>query len=628
MKRKIIYVLIAMLVIIIAAIAVISIQGVKVKDISFVENQDSDSFKVVLNIPMDSSRIELVKLEKDEDIWIGEHRHTIDDLDCSVLEILLYDTHISDELRKEVSESSEPKNASLDVVHLDDGLDYIITYPPDDSMIAIYLLIENRIVDMKGLNLEESHYFKELEINIGKECIDCFEPRFVSYTQNSYEPVQEFKMIKRKVIVESGSEEIFNEEVEDHGGYLYADWFGNINFTDEIKEGIISEVNKVTGIGHIKSRNVDDSIGFNGFSDVKPVEKLYIDYWFKGVETQGILEYSLLDTFNEVQHFKIPVSANLFTDSTDVYSKAWQEDNEEVDDESSYWDEQLDLFIDSLIYKDYDKFFELVGLRGYHLDQFDADDGSLKNVTSAYSFIEDFEIENYTIVDSHPGHFDGRKYMVELEVSESNTSYMPVGKSIWDVEVGIDEVSMVQLFKPHNEEVVVVRNLEDDSPAHFVNRAAAMLRLTETIDDFNTIVPDVDAENHLFDRFCIRMMKLLIGKFENEYITATDLEAEVEKVFGITEVDFTKHSHYIPETDSMSFGAGGGSWTYNNLVSEDFDEKSGVNTIVIDFYADAAYILKAKTMKYEVMDNREEGFKMLSSELIYDSGYEPLYGSI
>src|SRR5665647_58838 len=116
MKHKIIYILIAMLVIIIVAIFVISLKGVQVVDISLEENQDSDLFKIVFNIPVETRKMELVKLGKDEGIWIGEQRQQIENLDCSVLKIILYDIHISDKLKKEAGESLVSRDTDFDLV--------------------------------------------------------------------------------------------------------------------------------------------------------------------------------------------------------------------------------------------------------------------------------------------------------------------------------------------------------------------------------------------------------------------------------------------------------------------------------------------------------------------------------
>jgi len=117
------------------------------------------------------------------------------------------------------------------------------------------------------------------------------------------------------------------------------------------------------------------------------------------------------------------------------------------------------------------------------------------------------------------------------------------------------------------------------------------------------------------------MMRLLHNRFENEFITAEGLKEEVEKVFGITDVDFTRYYRYDPETDSMSFGASGGSWMFTDLVSEEFEKETDTYTITIDFYVDGAYMLKAKTMKYKVVKTKEDEYRMISSECLYDSGY-------
>lgn len=625
MKRKIIYLLMAIFIIIIAAIFVTSIKGVQVVDIFLVENQNSDAFKMSFNIPIETSKIKLAELEKDESIWIGEDRQQIDNSNCSVLEIILYDVHISDELRKDVSESSVSRAASLDVVQLGDGLEYIMAYPPDDSMTAIYLLIENRIVDMKGLNLDASLYLHELEIKVGKECANCFEPKFVSYTQNSYETVDEFKMVKRIVIDKTGSEEAYKEKIDmPYGDNVNAEWFGNINFSNEIKEGVLKQINEDTGVGHLYNRNPNDLDGFDVSLDAEQGEKAYLEYWFSGVETQGILKYSLLDVFGQVENFEIPVSAILFTDFIDVYSKAWQEKHEDQIE----WDDQLDVFMNSLMIKDNDKILKMVGLTDFHLDFFYEDDKMKSDIREAYSFLNDFELTGYKILDSKPRQYDGMKYIVELEVSESNMEYIPNGNSIWDVEFGIDGPGVVQLFKRHDIEITHARFSDRNSPENFAYGVATYLQIFETIDDFNSIVPDWTSKEPYFDQFCFRMMKMLSDRFENGLVTAERLTEEVEKALGITDVDFTKHSHYDPETDSMSLRESGGSWMYESLVSLDFDEETGIHTVVLDFYTDAAFMLKAKTMKYEVMEMGIDGFRMISSELIYDSGCDPFMDNV
>lgn len=278
--------------------------------------------------------------------------------------------------------------------------------------------------------------------------------------------------------------------------------------------------------------------------------------------------------------------------------------------------------------KDYDKVLEMVGLTEFRLDFF-YDDKMKSDIRDAYSFLNSFELIGYKILDSNLGKYNVMRYTIELEVFESSTEFIQEGNSIWYVEIGVDGSSVVQLFRLDKEKELDHASFSDkNSPEYFVYRAATYLQLFETIDDFNDIVPDSDSKELYFDQFCVRMMKLLHNRFENGYITAEALGEEVEKIFGITDVDFTKHSYYDSETDSMSFREGGGSWMFESLGSVDFDNETGIHTVIIDFYTDAAYILKAKTVKYEVMNMDEDGYKMISAELIYDSGYDPFMDNI
>lgn len=616
MKRKIMYVLIAVLIIIAAIIAVISLSGVQVVNISLEEDQYSDSFKMVFNIPVETGKIELVKLGKDEGIWLGEYIQQIENLDISVFEIILHDINISDELRKEAGKSSVSRSTSLDVLPLADGIEYVITYPPDDSMTAIYLFIENRIVDMKGLNLESSHFIKEVEINIGKECKECFQPKFVSYTQNSYETVNEFKMVKQHTIDKTGNDKYVDEVIDmPYDDYVEAEWFGNIDFTDDMKSGILSEVFEKTGVEHFGSRDIYD---YGGKMYVDEGDKGYLEFWFEGGETQGFLKYSLLDEFNNINYYEMPMSAILFSSSTDVTSKAWSE-KKKIQIER---DSQLDEFMKGFMNKDKGKVLEMIGLTDFNLD-FLYDDKMESDIREAYGFINDFELTGYEILESNNEEHNVMKYIVMLEVSESSIEFIPEGNSAWDVEIGIDGPGLIQLFKPHEMELIHARSSSRNLPESFAYRVATYLQVFNTLDDFNDIVPDSDSEELFFDRFCINLMMMFRDRFENGYVTAERLSEEVEMALGITDVDFTQHSHYDPETDSMSLREGGGSWMYESLVSVDFDEETGIHTVVLDFYTDAAFMFKAKTMKYEVMDMGEDGFKMISAELIYDSGCDP-----
>ncbi|HBH13454.1 MAG TPA: hypothetical protein DDX29_10135 [Clostridiales bacterium] len=302
-------------------------------------------------------------------------------------------------------------------------------------------------------------------------------------------------------------------------------------------------------------------------------------------------------------------------------------------DDSLIWDHQLGFFMHYLMDKDVESILNLIGLRIDYLERFESGDGEKQDALQAYGFLKDVDIKGYRVLSSETRQYngrqtDGRRYIVELDIAESQTSYFASGKSNWQVEFGIDGSNPLQVFKPQEVQLNRTSFSEASHPARFAYQAAVYLQLFDNIHDFNIIVPGTDVEEFYFDRFTSDMMRFLFYKFENEFITAKGLAIETEKAFGITDVDFTRYYRYDPETDSMSFGAGGGTWMFANLVSEDFDEETDTYTITIDFYADAAYMLKAKTMKYEVVTIGEGEYRMLSTECLYDSGYVPFRDGI
>jgi len=292
-------------------------------------------------------------------------------------------------------------------------------------------------------------------------------------------------------------------------------------------------------------------------------------------------------------------------------------------DDSLSWDHQLEFFMYYLMDKDIDSIFDLIGLRGSHLERFENVHGKEQDIYEAYGFLKDVEIKGYQVLSSEERQYDGRRYIVELDIGESQTPYFTKGKSNWQIELGIDGSSIIQLFKPEEVQINPIQFSETSQPVKFAYKAAVYLEVFEDIDNFNDIVPGKDIKEHYFDQFTFNMMRLLYNRFEDEFITAEGLKEEVEKTFGITDVDFTRYYRYDPETDSMSFGASGGTWMFTDLISEEFEEDTGTYIITIDFYADGAYMLKAKTMKYKVVEIEDDEYRMISSECLYDSGYIP-----
>ena len=90
------------------------------------------------------------------------------------------------------------------------------------------------------------------------------------------------------------------------------------------------------------------------------------------------------------------------------------------------------------------------------------------------------------------------------------------------------------------------------------------------------------------------------GQYKKEYqaISISVLATYMENKFGIKDIDFAKSTYYNSIDKTLACPGHGGTWLFCNIVSSEFDEQSNSSTVIIDYYADCALLVKAKTVKY------------------------------
>jgi len=102
------------------------------------------------------------------------------------------------------------------------------------------------------------------------------------------------------------------------------------------------------------------------------------------------------------------------------------------------------------------------------------------------------------------------------------------------------------------------------------------------------------------------------------------------KTTGIKGIDYTtdgKFVHYQEEYNYLEHLGHGPGWLYWIPASEEYDEDAMTYTVVIDYFADTALLVVAKTIEYRFTVNDDGTYKMLSTEVLYDSGYSLAGGS-
>lgn len=244
---------------------------------------------------------------------------------------------------------------------------------------------------------------------------------------------------------------------------------------------------------------------------------------------------------------------------------------------------------------------------------------------NAFSFLKTTTIDHYSITAKKPI-TNGMQYSVKLTVSRSSSKLFPVGTSNWTLEIVPDGCGVVTLFCPADATLNRISDLGNGAVA-LCKRFSTVFRCYKTVSDLQQLVPDA-GNTEAFNGFCHTVLHFClydINSKTDEYSRKV-LESKAKSALGIT-VDFKKYKYYNAKNDTVTHGAHGGNWTYAALTSDIVDGASR-HTVIIDYYADSAYIVKAKTMKYTVVQNADKSFTLLSTELTYDSGYGVALGSI
>jgi hypothetical protein len=244
----------------------------------------------------------------------------------------------------------------------------------------------------------------------------------------------------------------------------------------------------------------------------------------------------------------------------------------------------------------------------------------------AYKFIQDMTVDSYEIVEEKEEDYS-KYFKIKFNISKSDNNYFPVGESYWDliVENGMEIVS---LFRPSDEKNFdYVNRRTDDKEYDFCFSFSHHLNIFETATDFNTVI------NINYDGWggIVHSIIHYYGATAPDRISPlpeSAIDDYMIKTTGITGIDYTSKGLVSKEDISLICIAHGGSWMFWREVSKNYDENEKIYTVVIDYFADTSLLVVAKTMEYKFTANGDGTFKMLSTDLVYDSGYNMARGSI
>jgi len=243
----------------------------------------------------------------------------------------------------------------------------------------------------------------------------------------------------------------------------------------------------------------------------------------------------------------------------------------------------------------------------------DADDYEFDK--SAYSFFKNVAVERFTMSPTSSGPDSHTVFKVTLDIRKSNSKILPAGTSRWILET--DENGGVDLFRRANDTSAQLGWETSRSLADFCYEATYFLTGFKTMSDFDKLVQTAN-EGKIFGLIHI----LLINNWDDDLtLKRSEAEALAQKTFGITGIDFTKSYAYNSKDDTISVDAT--SWGYIPATLSCVTGSGRIRTVVIHYYSDPVYFLISKTMEYQVRINDDDSLTLLSTRLVYDSGFAP-----
>lgn len=249
----------------------------------------------------------------------------------------------------------------------------------------------------------------------------------------------------------------------------------------------------------------------------------------------------------------------------------------------------------------------------------------------AYSFIRDINVDSYNILkkDTINDQFDSFvRFTVELHISRSGTDIFPVGISQWILDIDAPVyIFNVRSFKNVETEMNIITDKNQNDMVKFCCDFSFEMNCYSTVTDFNTLIPDSNDE--AIANFYQGLIRCLPVTFDNNSaVKREEIEKLAKNVLGISGFDVRKSMDYNKNNDTIPIIFNSASWVTCSLTSKTFDLETKQYIIIIEYYSDTAYLQKAKTMQYNIGENIDKSFTLISTELLFDSGFQVASGLI
>lgn len=257
--------------------------------------------------------------------------------------------------------------------------------------------------------------------------------------------------------------------------------------------------------------------------------------------------------------------------------------------------------------------------------------------TDMYDFFKDIDIDKYVIDKDNyiQLYTEGYKLPVTLFISKSDNEMFPVGESKWNFSIIYTAFESVIIFENTAETPKVHIGLPKDD-YKYINAVDFCYNLTnffgESIYDKTQQgkITDFEFKPQYIDSCATSVINFLqsTGYLKNyaDY-TVENITNGFEKMIGTVGCDFTLDKSYKKDCNTLSSQHLGAWWKSATLSEETYNKDDDTYTIVIDWWADNMFMVKARTIKYTISPIEDYQFKLISVEYLYDTKYQNEGGS-
>lgn len=249
----------------------------------------------------------------------------------------------------------------------------------------------------------------------------------------------------------------------------------------------------------------------------------------------------------------------------------------------------------------------------------DNDDG-LDRYFDGVVFEEIRRSDGNAVIDEW-GSFSCVEYDITMVISESDREEFPVGKSEWHM-INHGSLEHKLYSKGKEPDYLSYSGAYRDKPDDVTMSFAFLENFDYECEDISKLCPDSDDEQDVYNYYLGISNFLFLNdvyiKSEQEYYDA------VEQMLGITGLDVNEFELYR-EWGAEALCTQPKNAGHHAALNSRTEDENGY-TVVLDIYADEAWLVVAKSISYRV-EKTNGGLRLVSAKIIEDNGCTPYWWS-